>query len=78
MTMTKVFTNGNSQAVRIPAEYRINADEVVIQRVGSTLVLFPKEDAWSVFQRGIDGFSADFTVDRQQPAVPARATIDEA
>jgi antitoxin VapB len=76
--MTKVFTNGNSQAVRIPAEYRVNEDEMVIQKVGSALILFPKEDAWDVFQRGIDRFSDDFLIARQQPAPQARDAFSEA
>lgn len=29
---TRVFTNGNSQAVRIPAEFRLNTDQVRITR----------------------------------------------
>jgi len=29
---TRVFNNGNSQAVRIPAEFRLNADRVSISR----------------------------------------------
>jgi antitoxin VapB len=75
--LTNVFTNGNSQAVRIPAEYRISQDEIVIQKVGSSLILFPKEDMWSIFQRGINGFADDFAVDRQQPAPQNRAAFGE-
>ncbi len=29
---TRVFNNGNSQAVRIPAEYRLDTDQVSISR----------------------------------------------
>jgi antitoxin VapB len=29
---TRVFNNGNSQAVRIPAEFRLNTDRVQISR----------------------------------------------
>ena len=29
---TRVFNNGNSQAVRIPAEFRLNVDQVEISR----------------------------------------------
>jgi antitoxin VapB len=76
--MTKVFTNGNSQAVRIPAEYRVNEDEMVIQKVGSTLILFPKEDIWNVFQRGINRFSDNFLIARQTPAPQTRDAFDEA
>jgi antitoxin VapB len=29
---TRVFNNGNSQAVRIPAEFRLSTDRVIISR----------------------------------------------
>ncbi len=39
MAMTKVFQSGNSQAVRIPREFKIDAEEIEIVRVGQDLVL---------------------------------------
>lgn len=39
---TRVFNNGNSQAVRIPAEFRLDTDQVLITRNGQgDLVLHP-------------------------------------
>jgi len=38
---TRVFRSGNSQAVRLPAEFRIDADEVQILRRGQEIVLRP-------------------------------------
>ena len=39
---TKVFNNGNSQAVRIPAEFRLDTDRVSISRTESgDLVIHP-------------------------------------
>ncbi|MBK1692565.1 antitoxin [Ectothiorhodospira mobilis] len=39
---TRVFTNGNSQAIRIPAEFRINTDRVRISRTeAGDLVIHP-------------------------------------
>ena len=39
---TRVFNNGNSQAVRIPAEFRLDTDQVQISRTASgDLVLHP-------------------------------------
>jgi antitoxin VapB len=78
MTKTKVFINGNSQAVRIPAEYRIAEDEVFIQKVGSTLIILPKTDVWSVFQRGVDGFTDDMlSGGRENLPTQERATVFE-
>lgn len=39
MTTAKVFKSGNSQAVRLPKEFRFNAREVEIYRRGSEVVL---------------------------------------
>lgn len=39
---TRVFNNGSSQAVRIPAEFRLDTDRVLISRNGQgDLVLHP-------------------------------------
>ena len=39
MATAKVFRSGNSQAVRLPKQFRLNADEVEIFRRGDELVL---------------------------------------
>lgn len=39
MTMTKVFMSGNSQAIRLPKEYRIKGDTVEIVKKGNTLII---------------------------------------
>lgn len=41
MKTTRVFRSGNSQAVRLPREFRIDADEVQILRRGNEIVLRP-------------------------------------
>lgn len=38
----KIFQSGNSQAVRIPKEFRFDVDEVEIFKRGDELVLKPK------------------------------------
>jgi antitoxin VapB len=42
MTTAKVFRSGNSQAVRLPKEFRLATDEVEIFRRGDELVLREK------------------------------------
>jgi antitoxin VapB len=39
MTATKVFTSGNSQAVRIPKKYHINSDVVEIFKRNNELII---------------------------------------
>lgn len=51
MQKAKLFWNGRSQAVRLPKEFRFDADEVLIRREGDTVILeLPKkthEDEWA-------------------------------
>jgi antitoxin VapB len=42
MTVAKVFMSGNSQAVRLPKEFRFSGDEVEIFRRGDEVVLREK------------------------------------
>lgn len=37
----KLFRNGRNQAVRIPAEFELPGDEVIMQREGDRLVIEP-------------------------------------
>jgi antitoxin VapB len=41
MKTTRVFKSGNSQAVRLPREFRLDAEEVQILRRGDEIVLRP-------------------------------------
>jgi antitoxin VapB len=45
----KLFRNGRSQAVRLPKESRFAGNEVYVEKHGDTLVLTPKQRAWSLF-----------------------------
>ena len=47
MKTAKIFRSGNSQAVRLPKEFRVSDDEVFIKKAGDNLVLIPKKgDRW--------------------------------
>ena len=43
MDTARIFNNGNSQAVRLPKEFRFEEDEVVIKKLGDMVVLLPKK-----------------------------------
>ena len=45
METAKLFTNGGSQAVRLPKSCRFPGDEVAIKKVGSIVMLYSKDDA---------------------------------
>ncbi len=72
MNTAKLFTNGKSQAVRLPREFKFNGSEVYIKRIGSNVVLIPKDNPWASLADSLDKFSDDFMADRQQPPVQVR------
>ncbi len=41
MQTARIFNNGNSQAVRLPKEFRFDEDEVIIKKVGDMVILLP-------------------------------------
>jgi len=65
-TIAKIFQNGASQAVRLPKEFRFETDEVCIKRMGSAVLLFPKDKAWDLMSEAIDQVASDFPADRNQ------------
>jgi antitoxin VapB len=75
----KVFMTGRSQAVRIPARYRFDADEVYIRRDPQTgdLILSEKPDTWADIFKALDeaGFPDDFMTDRGQTPPPIREEL---
>ena len=76
METAKLFVNGQSQAVRLPKEYRFSGNEVYIQKVGNSVMLFPKERAWETFLNGLNGFTDDFFADgRNQGVQTPRETL---
>ena len=60
MLTAKLFTTGSSQAVRLPKEFRFNGTEVYVQKVGSSVMLVPKDKAWETFMEGINEFTDDY------------------
>ncbi len=76
MKTAKVFKSGNSQAVRIPKSYNISEDELIIQKVGNTIILTPKDDVWESFDNSIKNFSDDLFEDsREQPKMLERESL---
>ena len=77
MKTAKLFQNGQSQAVRLPKEFRFEGDEVIIRRSGNTVVLIPAKHSWDVLVDSLDKFSADFMENRDQPAQQNREDLFE-
>jgi antitoxin VapB len=68
----KLFKNGESQAVRLPREFRFDGDEVFIKRIGSAVILLPKAKSWDTLIDSLAKFPDDFMTDREQPSTPDR------
>ena len=67
MTTARVFKSGNSQAVRLPRQFRLNTSEVEIFRRGDEIVLREKARglarAFDILTSLPDDFMADGRVD---------------
>ena len=63
MKTAKVFMNGRSQAVRIPAEYRVEESELFINKIGDTLMLTPVSSLKYTLRQGAEMVSEDFMAD---------------
>lgn len=63
MEVAKIFTNGGSQAVRLPKNCRFNDGEVLATRIGDLVILMPKDDEWAEAKLGLKMFSKDFLSD---------------
>ncbi len=70
MATAKLFQNGQSQAVRLPKEFRFeNLKEVFIKKINGMVVLIPKSDktVWDKMFNNLDNFSDDFMQTRTEP-----------
>ncbi len=70
MRKTKVFKSGNSYAVRLPKEFRLNCDTVYIKREGKRIVLIPPDNKWDeLFDRLRESkdITSGFMKERNQP-----------
>lgn len=75
MKTAKLFRNGQSQAVRLPKEFRFEGSEVYIKRVGDAVVLLPVKGSWETLFASLALFSDDFMEDRNQPETQSRKDL---
>ncbi len=68
MTKTRIFQNGNSQAIRIPQEMRTEKKEYCINKIGDIYIAFPSDDPWASVRQVIGTFPDDFMENRDQPS----------
>ncbi|MDR1649919.1 MAG: type II toxin-antitoxin system VapB family antitoxin [Synergistaceae bacterium] len=72
MSVAKIFESGQSQAVRLPKEFRFDTDEVYVSKEGEKVILLPKPKmTWEEFFASAERFP-DFDVGREDVAQPPR------
>jgi antitoxin VapB len=67
MNTAKLFKNGQSQAVRLPKDYRFEGSEVFIKKSGNAVVLLPEKDSWATLVSSLERFTPEFMATRKQP-----------
>ena len=70
IAIAKIFKNGQSQAVRLPKEFRFeNQEELFVKKIEDGIILLPKNDksVWDNMFDRLDEFSDDFMQNRVQP-----------
>jgi antitoxin VapB len=71
----KLFKNGQSQAVRLPKEFRFKGESVFIQHLGNCVVLVPRQNPWASMFEATKLFTDDFMSEREQGAQPDRESF---
>jgi antitoxin VapB len=56
----RLFRNGSNQAIRLPREFELDADEVYIRREGNTIIITPKPRSWADYFATASKLSDDF------------------
>jgi antitoxin VapB len=70
MKTAKVFRHGNSQAVRLPKEFRFDGDEVLVKRSSGGVLLLPKKITYEQIMAVVGNFKGK--LDRRQPRMQKR------
>jgi antitoxin VapB len=64
---------GKQKGVFFPIDYETSEKELLMNKIGHSIILFPKNDPWELFTMSLSNFSDDFMVDgRQQPDMQTR------
>ena len=72
MKTAKLFRNGQSQAVRLPKEFRFKDNQVFIKKSGNIVMLIPAKNSWDSLLNSLNKFSNDFMAVRKQPKTQVR------
>ena len=77
MDTARVFWSGRSQAVRLPKEFRLDANEVRIRRHGAAVILEPVAQDWAWLDQVVGEVDKDFVAaTNEQPREQDRPALD--
>lgn len=76
MKTAKLFKNGDSQAVRLPKEFRVKGKEVYINKIDDVVLITPKSNRLERLRRSLEKFTKDFMDERNQPVLRKREDIE--
>lgn len=79
MKSAKLFPNGNSQAVRLPKEFRFEGDEVFIKKTEFGILLIPKNQSpWDIWDEKLKSYDFPFMENgREDQGIQEREGLDE-
>ncbi len=67
MNRAKIFKNGDSQAIRLPKEFRFKGKEVYIRKEGNSVIISSIDDSVDRLWKVLGNLSDDFKIERNQP-----------
>ena len=68
MKTAKIFQHGNSQAVRLPKEFRFEEDEVIVKRHAGGVLLLPRRYLFDDLMSVVANFQGDIERGKDLPA----------
>lgn len=71
-----IQNNATGQAIKIPANFKINDSKVYIKKVGNGLYIIPFHQPWQSLFESLEQFSSDFMEERNQPLPQNREPFD--
>lgn len=76
METAKLLSIGENQSVILPKEFQFQGSEVYIKKIGSAIVLIPKDNPWQAMFDSLSLFSEDFMEKREQPNLEIREELE--
>jgi len=73
--LAKIFVNGRSQAVRLPADFRFAGTQVRVTRQGRGVLLEPLAPTVEDWFAQLDRFTEPFPATRRQPRAEKRERV---